>query len=76
MQHNVGLVVGLQMILSDIPPCTNPTITLDNIAYEDLEAVMDYIYTGQLPFCPEKLESVLETAACFQIESLIKVKVD
>ncbi|KAL0279911.1 UNVERIFIED_CONTAM: hypothetical protein PYX00_001367 [Menopon gallinae] len=60
-------------MLIDIPSYVNPTITLSNISYEDLEAIIGYIYTGELPFSAEKLQSVLETAACFEIESLMQV---
>lgn len=60
-------------MLIDIPSYVTPTITLSNISYEDLEAIIGYIYTGELPFSTEKLQSVLETAACFEIESLMQV---
>ncbi|KAL0279974.1 UNVERIFIED_CONTAM: hypothetical protein PYX00_001411 [Menopon gallinae] len=61
-------------ILSEVPQYTRPTITLSDVAYDDLEAVVEYMYTGQLPFCPDNLDSILETAACFQIDSLMKVR--
>lgn len=62
-----------QLLLSEVPCGVNPVIMLNNIDYADLEAVVKFMYSGEVGIQSERFTSVLEVAQCLQIKGLTEV---
>ncbi|EEB10627.1 broad-complex core-protein, putative [Pediculus humanus corporis] len=51
-------------------PCKHPVIILDNLSYKNLEAVIQFVYTGQVYVEQTDLPSFLKAAEALQIRGL------
>jgi len=51
-------------------PCKHPVVVLNNINAEDLEALLSYMYVGEVNVVQEKLASLIKAAECLRIKGL------
>ena len=54
----------------EITPCKHPVVVLNNIDVEDFEALLIYMYVGEVNVVEEKLASLIEAAKCLRIKGL------
>lgn len=57
-------------IISQEHPCKHPVIILDNLSFKNLEAVIQFVYTGQVYVEQTELSSFLKAAETLQIRGL------
>ncbi|RXG70602.1 Longitudinals lacking protein, isoforms H/M/V [Armadillidium vulgare] len=50
--------------------CKHPVIVLKDIKYDDLEALMNYMYVGEVNVLQEKLAGLIKAAECLKIKGL------
>lgn len=60
----------LQELLTAHPASDHTTIILDDISYEDMRALLDFVYTGSVTVPEERLPGLLEAARSLQITVL------
>lgn len=60
----------LQELLTAHPASDHTTIILDDIAFEDMRSLLDFVYTGGVTVPEERLPSFLEAARSLQITVL------
>lgn len=50
--------------------CKHPVIVLKDIKYSDFEALLNYMYVGEVNVVQEKLSGLINAAECLQIKGL------
>ena len=50
--------------------CKHPVIVLKDILYDDLEALLNYMYLGEVNVLQEKLAGLIKAAECLKIKGL------
>ena len=50
--------------------CKNPVIVLKDIQYEEFEALLNYMYIGEVNVLQEKLSGLIRAAECLKIKGL------
>ncbi|XP_065334529.1 protein jim lovell-like isoform X8 [Cloeon dipterum] len=53
-------------------PCQHPVIVFRNIAFDDLAALIEFIYNGEVGVAEENLASFLNTAELLEVQGLTK----
>jgi BTB/POZ domain len=53
-------------------PCKHPVIVFRNIFFSDLEALVEFMYTGEVSVSQKNLSSFLSTADTLQVQGLIQ----
>ncbi|CAG0925544.1 unnamed protein product, partial [Notodromas monacha] len=61
-----------RVLLNKIP-CQHPVIFLKDVRPEEMEALLQFMYTGQTSICQNKLAVLLQAAAALQIKGLAEV---
>lgn len=51
-------------------PCQHPVVILKDINYEDIEAVLCFVYQGTVYISKSRMDSFLKTAESLQIKGL------
>lgn len=51
-------------------PCKHPVVILKDVNYEDVEALLSFVYQGVVYISEKKLASFLQTAELLQIRGL------
>lgn len=51
-------------------PCKHPVVILKDVNYEDVEALLSFVYQGVVYISEKKLNSFLQTAELLQIRGL------
>ena len=51
-------------------PCKHPVVILKGVSFADLQAVVTFMYNGQVNVSQERLNSFLQTAELLQIKGL------
>lgn len=54
-------------------PCKHPVIIFRNILFSDLEALVEFMYTGEVSVSQENLDTFLSTADTLQVQGLIQM---
>ena len=54
-------------------PCKHPIIILKNVDFQDLQAVVTFMYNGQVNISQERLSTFLQTAELLQIKGLTEM---
>ena len=54
----------------DRTPCKSPVVVLKDVRWQDLEALLDYMYLGEVNVNQNDLASLLKTAECLRIKGL------
>lgn len=57
-------------------PCQHPIIILKNVKYEDLQALIDFMYQGEVSVKQDQLTSFLTTAELLAVQGLTNGSVD
>ena len=59
-------------LVSDLQenPCKHPVVILKDVSYEDVEALLSFVYQGVVYISEKKLTSFLQTAELLQIRGL------
>ena len=61
-----------QTMLGDTP-CSHPIIILQGVEYDDLKAVVEFMYRGEINICQDQLGSLLRVAESLKIRGLADV---
>ncbi|XP_065217126.1 broad-complex core protein isoforms 1/2/3/4/5-like [Planococcus citri] len=61
--------------LFSINPCQHPIVILKDISYNDLKAIVDFIYLGEINVPHDHLQSVIKTAESLNIKGLINMPI-
>lgn len=51
-------------------PCKHPVVILKGVSFQELQAVVQFMYNGQVNVSQERLPSFLQTAEILQIKGL------
>ena len=54
-------------------PCQHPIVILNDIHYEDLKMVVEYMYRGEISVKQEQLESIMQVAESLSVRGLVDV---
>ncbi|EFX78981.1 hypothetical protein DAPPUDRAFT_28385, partial [Daphnia pulex] len=54
-------------------PCQHPIVILRDVKYRDMEALLRFMYNGEVSVSNEQLPSVLHTARMLQVKGLADV---
>uniref|UniRef100_A0A1Y1LGZ7 BTB domain-containing protein n=1 Tax=Photinus pyralis TaxID=7054 RepID=A0A1Y1LGZ7_PHOPY len=52
-------------------PCPHPVVILKDVSYQDLIAVLNFMYQGEVLITQDKLSSFLQTAEALQVSGLV-----
>ncbi|XP_034232159.1 longitudinals lacking protein, isoforms H/M/V-like isoform X5 [Thrips palmi] len=56
--------------LFKVNPCKHPIVILKDVAYKDLEALLQFMYRGEVNVCQEELGGFLKTAEMLEVKGL------
>lgn len=73
--HFIILIVGRHLIfllyvLLQSTPCKHPVIVLQDVAFTDLHALVEFIYHGEVNVHQRSLSSFLKTAEVLRVSGL------
>lgn len=57
-------------------PCVNPVVVLNNVACKELEALLDFMYIGEVSVREAQIPDVMHAAECLRIRGLAMVDDD
>ncbi|XP_071532525.1 uncharacterized protein [Panulirus ornatus] len=60
----------------DWTPCVNPVVVLNNVACKELEALLDFMYIGEVNVREAQIPDVMHAAECLRIRGLAMVDDD
>ena len=56
--------------LLELTQCKHPVIILSDVSHENLEALLNYMYVGEVNVLQENLGSLIKTAECLKVKGL------
>lgn len=62
-------------MFKDMGPIIHPVIILHNVPYDDLKAIISFIYKGQCLVTKQQIPSLLSCAKLLKIQGLCDIKV-
>ncbi|CAB0030781.1 unnamed protein product [Trichogramma brassicae] len=70
--HKIVLSAASPFLLEILKttPCQHPVVMLAGISADDLEAILEFVYRGQISVEPSQLPSLLQAAHCLSIHGL------
>ncbi|KAJ8669672.1 hypothetical protein QAD02_000931 [Eretmocerus hayati] len=70
--HKIVLCAASPFLLEILKstPCQHPVVMLAGIEAEDLEAILEFVYQGEVKVDPSQLPSLLQAAHCLSIHGL------
>lgn len=63
-------VIGFSHLLFQSTPCKHPVIVLQDVAWTDLHALVEFIYHGEVNVHQRSLSSFLKTAEVLRVSGL------
>ncbi|XP_063230780.1 longitudinals lacking protein, isoforms H/M/V-like isoform X2 [Bacillus rossius redtenbacheri] len=70
--HKIVLCAASPFLLNLLKstPCKHPVVMLAGVAAADLEALLEFVYRGEVSVDPSRLPSLLQAAHCLDIQGL------
>lgn len=57
-------------------PCLNPVVVLNNVSCKELEAILDFMYIGEVNVLETQIQGIIHAAECLRIRGLSMVDDD
>ena len=62
-----------QVLFTELP-CSHPFVVLKDVKYDEMKAILDYMYRGEVNVAQDKLASLLKTAENLKVKGLVQEK--
>lgn len=72
MQIKLQMIVSLKCFVSKLQenPCQHPIVILKDVSYDDVSALLSFMYQGEVYITQDRLASFLHTAELLQVRGL------
>jgi hypothetical protein len=66
----ISLCVNIKFFIFQNASCNHPILVIPGVSPKDMEALLEFIYHGEVSVDPDNLPSLLQAAQCLSIQGL------